>query len=59
MFYQKIQDGRQIEFPDYWLVHGNPWEIERLDVTYPVHFYGTCEEDEATKTVQFLVLFCC
>lgn len=40
MFHQAIANGYQVEFPDYWLVHGNPWEIERLDVTYPVKFYG-------------------
>lgn len=26
--------------PDYWLSNGNPWEIERQDMTYPVRFYG-------------------
>lgn len=46
MFYQKIKDGNQIEFPDYWLVHGNPWEIERLDVIFPVKFFGTVHEVE-------------
>jgi starch phosphorylase len=40
MFHQAVKDGYQVEFPDYWLIHGNPWEIERLDVTYPVKFYG-------------------
>jgi glucan phosphorylase len=44
MFYQKIKDGNQIEFPDYWLIHGNPWEIERMDVVYPIKFYGTVHE---------------
>lgn len=34
------KDGKQIEIPDYWLKHGNPWEIERPDVTYPVRFGG-------------------
>jgi len=29
-----------MEKPDYWLSRGNPWEIERADVTYPVRFYG-------------------
>lgn len=29
-----------MEAPDYWLDKGNPWEIERLDVQYPVKFYG-------------------
>jgi len=44
MFFQKISDeGYQIEVPDYWLTHGNPWEVERLDVTYPVRFFGHVE----------------
>ena len=43
MFKQRIIDGYQVEIPDSWLVHGNPWEIERLDVTYPVRFYGHVE----------------
>lgn len=40
IFQQKIVDGYQIEFPDYWLTVANPWEIERLDVVYEVQFYG-------------------
>lgn len=43
MFEQRIKDGHQVEIPDYWLTHGNPWEIERLDVTYPVRFGGHVE----------------
>ena len=41
IFKQEIRGGYQVEFPDYWLARGNPWEIERLDVTVPVMFYGT------------------
>eukprot|EP00276_Gloeochaete_wittrockiana_P015218 CAMPEP_0184345338 /NCGR_PEP_ID=MMETSP1089-20130417/13772_1 /TAXON_ID=38269 ORGANISM="Gloeochaete wittrockiana, Strain SAG46.84" /NCGR_SAMPLE_ID=MMETSP1089 /ASSEMBLY_ACC=CAM_ASM_000445 /LENGTH=912 /DNA_ID=CAMNT_0026675613 /DNA_START=14 /DNA_END=2752 /DNA_ORIENTATION=+ len=44
MFHQEIRDGEQVECPDYWLQHGNPWEVERLDVTYPVRFFGTVTE---------------
>jgi glucan phosphorylase len=40
MFRQSIKDGFQHEQPDYWLLFGNPWEIERLNVTYPVSYYG-------------------
>jgi len=40
IYQQKIIDGHQIEIPDYWLSKGNPWEIERPDVEYPVKFYG-------------------
>ncbi|CAI5534681.1 unnamed protein product, partial [Closterium sp. Naga37s-1] len=43
MFRQTLQDGFQHEQPDYWLTFGNPWEIERVFVTYPVRFYGTVE----------------
>ena len=37
---QTIVDGFQHEQPDYWLNFGNPWEIERLNVGYPIKFYG-------------------
>ena len=40
IFRQKIFNGKQVEIPDYWLSHGNPWEIERFDVKYNVKFYG-------------------
>jgi len=46
MFYQKIIDKAQVEFPDYWLVHGNPWEIERQDVFYTVGFGGKVTESK-------------
>jgi starch phosphorylase len=29
-----------VEFPDGWLRYGNPWEIRRSDVIFPVRFYG-------------------
>lgn len=41
IFKQMIKDGRQIEVPDFWLKQGNPWEIERPDVIFPVRFYGS------------------
>jgi len=41
MFQQRINDGFQIEFPDYWLNYGNPWEVPRLDVEYEVNFRGS------------------
>jgi len=37
---QSILNGFQHEQPDYWLTFGNPWEIERLIVSYPIKFYG-------------------
>lgn len=40
MFRQTIKAGRQLEVPDYWLQHGNPWEFPRSEVTYRVQFGG-------------------
>ena len=40
MFAQRIVDGRQSEVPDDWMRDGNPWEILRPEVRYPVHFGG-------------------
>jgi starch phosphorylase len=40
MFAQRIQDGRQVEVPDDWLNAGNPWEVHRPEVRYPVGFGG-------------------
>jgi starch phosphorylase len=40
MFAQLIQDGRQIEQPDHWLRLGNPWEIARPELRYPIGFGG-------------------
>ncbi|OIT39204.1 alpha-glucan phosphorylase 2, cytosolic [Nicotiana attenuata] len=36
LFRQIIVDGFQHEQPDFWLNFGNPWEIERVHVSYPV-----------------------
>lgn len=40
IFYQKVENGFQKESPDLWLRYGNPWDIVRPTVNYPVHFYG-------------------
>ena len=39
-FRQEISDGAQVELPESWLVHGNPWEFERRDATYEIGFGG-------------------
>jgi starch phosphorylase len=43
MFHQRIENGRQLEDPDHWLLDGNPWEIERSEDTRRIHFYGRSE----------------
>jgi starch phosphorylase len=40
IFKKKIVDGHQAEVPDFWLSKGNPWEIERPDISYNIRFYG-------------------
>lgn len=40
MFEQRIQDGYQVEYPDNWLAHRNPWEIKRSDLAVTVKFGG-------------------
>ena len=40
MFRQRIDDGWQIELPETWLSHGNPWEFERLESAYAIGFGG-------------------
>ena len=53
MFEQKIEDGWQVEYPDFWLSFGNPWEIERTDIRYIIHFGGKCikKEENGIKKV--------
>ncbi len=43
IFQQRFDDGFQVESPDHWLRYGNPWEIARPDVIFPVRFYGRVE----------------
>jgi starch phosphorylase len=49
IFFQRIREGAQIETPDNWLRHGNPWEVERPEHLYPVHFYGRLSQSEDDK----------
>ncbi len=43
MFAQRIHNGKQTEVPDDWMKHGNPWEVPRPDVCFPVGFGGYIE----------------
>jgi starch phosphorylase len=40
MFRQEMSEGWQVELPEDWLAHGNPWEFERRESTYEVGFGG-------------------
>jgi starch phosphorylase len=43
IFNQMIEGGYQVEKPDHWLSEGNPWELHRVEVIYPIYFYGRVE----------------
>lgn len=40
MFKQKIENGFQVEVPDNWLKHGNPFEVKRAEYAVEVKFGG-------------------
>ena len=40
MFRQEMSEGWQVELPEDWLAHGNPWEFERREATYEIGFGG-------------------
>ncbi len=44
MFRQKIEDNQQVELPENWLNHGNPWEFPRPEVSYKIRFGGRVME---------------
>ena len=43
LFRQEFSDGWQVELPETWLDHGNPWEFERRERSFEVGFGGTVE----------------
>jgi starch phosphorylase len=40
LFRQEMSDGWQVELPEDWLAHGNPWEFERRESSYEIGFGG-------------------
>jgi len=51
IFNQLMEDGYQVEKPDYWLFRGNPWETPRVERMQRVRFFGHTRPylDEAGK----------
>ncbi|MFD2112611.1 glycogen/starch/alpha-glucan phosphorylase [Thiorhodococcus fuscus] len=54
IFDQTIEDGWQVEKSDNWLRNGNPWEIPRPKIRFPVFYGGYTEQyrdhDDRTRT---------
>ena len=55
MFKQKIENGYQVEKPDNWLKHGNPFELRRPEYAKEVRFGGNIrvEYDDKTGDIHF------
>ncbi|KQO75738.1 glycogen/starch/alpha-glucan phosphorylase [Rhizobium sp. Leaf262] len=43
LFRQQMADGWQVELPETWLAHGNPWEFERRESSYEIGFGGAVD----------------
>ncbi|QFY61354.1 glycogen/starch/alpha-glucan phosphorylase [Rhizobium grahamii] len=43
LFRQQMADGWQVELPESWLAHGNPWEFERRESAYEIGFGGAVD----------------
>jgi len=56
MFEQHIENGFQVEYPDNWLKHRDPWEVKRSDLAVKVLFGGTpVAEKNASGGVSFRI----
>lgn len=44
IFDQRIRDGWQVEVTDTWLRNGNPWELPKPRLRFPVKFGGHTEQ---------------
>lgn len=49
MFRQELSDGAQVELPETWLDHGNPWEFERRERSFEISFGGHAEPADPTE----------
>ena len=57
IFDQVIQDGWQVEVTDAWLRNGNPWELPRPNLRYPVNLGGHTElytDENGNQRVRWL-----
>lgn len=55
LFRQQMSDGWQVELPETWLAHGNPWEFERRESSYEIGFGGVVETVQVSEDAQRFV----
>jgi len=51
IFRQQIQNGHQIEHPDLWLRHPDPWEVARPEEIVPVKFNASIRLENGVERV--------
>ena len=51
IFRQQIQNGHQIEHPDLWLRHPDPWEVKRSEDIVPVKFNASIRLENGVERV--------
>src|SRR5215831_4074871 len=51
IFRQQIQNGHQIEHPDLWLRHPDPWEVKRSEEIVPVKFNASIRLENGVERV--------
>ena len=50
-----MAEGWQVELPEDWLAHGNPWEFERRESAYEVGFISQAhEQSQLDATVNLI-----
>jgi starch phosphorylase len=52
LFRQELSEGWQVELPEEWLAHGNPWEFERRESAYEIGFGGHVEAKQGPDGTQ-------
>lgn len=45
LFRQEFVNGKQVEQPDSWIRHGNPWNIQRPEYSVEIHLYGRVRQE--------------
>ncbi|MBN9316512.1 MAG: glycogen/starch/alpha-glucan phosphorylase [Devosia sp.] len=56
LFRQEMSEGWQVELPEDWLAHGNPWEFERQESSYEIGFGGhvdAVQEPDGTTRLEW------
>ncbi len=45
LFRQEFVNGKQVEQPDSWIRHGNPWNIQRPEYQVELNLYGNVRQE--------------